>query len=260
MDDLAAEPRGPGQVEGEIEHVLLVLARLLQQIVPFGFDDDVAGRAGERAFARAFDVDVVAMGDFEHREPERRLDLAPGSVALDEDHLRHQADSPRRGARPRRRRRSSARIAAASAGPSGRTAAPAQPRGDDAEPPTPAQLSRRPPASARAVPRRSASCRATTITAWVTGRASARSARSRAPANSSSHSLQRRHRGREPANPAQTPRDRPAPTALPPTAIATSQLGAAGIDADRRARRARIGRAAVRLLDLKQLHGSDRSI
>src|SRR6185437_11698610 len=50
-DDLAAEPRGLRQAEGEVEHVLLVLARFLEQLVPFGIDDDVAGRAGERALA-----------------------------------------------------------------------------------------------------------------------------------------------------------------------------------------------------------------
>ena len=94
-DDLAAEARSRGQAEGEIEHVLLVLARLLQQLVPFRIDDHVTGRAGERALAGALDVDVVPVRDFEHREAERRIDLAAGPVALDKDHLRHQRNPPR---------------------------------------------------------------------------------------------------------------------------------------------------------------------
>src|ERR1700741_2087067 len=105
-DDLATEARRHGEVEREVEHILLVFARLLEQLVPLRIDDDMASRAGERAFAGAFDVDVVAARYLEHRHSERRIDLAPGAVALDKDHLRHYSD---RGAR------SSARIAAASA-------------------------------------------------------------------------------------------------------------------------------------------------
>src|SRR5580658_933659 len=89
-DDLATEPGRLRQPEGEVEHVLLVLARILQKLEPFGIDDDVAGRAGERALASAFDVDAVLMGDLEHREPERRVHFATLAVALDESHLRHE--------------------------------------------------------------------------------------------------------------------------------------------------------------------------
>src|SRR5690242_15172019 len=109
-DDLAAEARGLRQAEGEVEHVLLVLGRVLQELVPFGIDDHMAGRAGERALARAFDIDVVAMRDLQHREPDRRLDRAARSVALNECHLRHEnlssASAPNpRPARPLRARR-----------------------------------------------------------------------------------------------------------------------------------------------------------
>src|ERR1700761_5313212 len=62
-DDLAAEAGSLGQAEGEVEHVLLVLAGLGQQVVPFVLDDDMAGRAGERALARTFEVDIVLMRD-----------------------------------------------------------------------------------------------------------------------------------------------------------------------------------------------------
>src|SRR5204862_1043003 len=65
-DDLTAEPRRYGQAEGEVEHVLLVLGGVLQQFVPVRVDDNMAGRAGKRAFASALDIDVVAVSDFEH--------------------------------------------------------------------------------------------------------------------------------------------------------------------------------------------------
>src|SRR5438477_6937596 len=83
-DDLAAEPRGLCEAEGEVQHVLLVLARVLQQLVPFRIDDDMTGRAGERTLAGALDVDPVLVGDLQHRKPERRLDLTAVAVAFDE--------------------------------------------------------------------------------------------------------------------------------------------------------------------------------
>ncbi len=90
-DELAAEPRGLGEAEGEVEHVLLVLARLGQQLVPVGIDDHMAGRAGERALAGALDIDIVAMRDLEHGKPDRRVDLLARAVAPDKHHLGHQA-------------------------------------------------------------------------------------------------------------------------------------------------------------------------
>ena len=104
-DDLATEARRHREIERQVQHIFLVLARLGEQLVPLWIDDDMARRAGERAFAGAFDIDVVAARDFEHRHSDRRIDLAPGAVALDKDHLRHYSG---RGAR------SSARIAAVS--------------------------------------------------------------------------------------------------------------------------------------------------
>src|SRR6266851_9425751 len=89
-DDLAAEARGLRQAESEVEHVLFVLARLLQDLVPFRIDDDVAGRAGERALAGALDVDAMLVRDLQHREAERRVHLAARPVALDESHFRHE--------------------------------------------------------------------------------------------------------------------------------------------------------------------------
>ena len=66
-----------------------------KQLVPFRIDDDVTGRAGERALAGALDVDLVLVRDFEHRQTERRLDLAARPVALDECHFRHEKNPPK---------------------------------------------------------------------------------------------------------------------------------------------------------------------
>src|SRR6185437_13966921 len=60
-----------------------------QELVPFGIDDHVTGRAGERTLAGALDVDAVLVRDLEHGEADRGLDLAARAVALDEHHLRH---------------------------------------------------------------------------------------------------------------------------------------------------------------------------
>src|SRR6516165_2856239 len=64
--DLAAEPRSVGQAEGQVQHVLLILGRRLQQLVPLGIDDDMASRAGQRTLAGALEIDVVLMGDLQH--------------------------------------------------------------------------------------------------------------------------------------------------------------------------------------------------
>ena len=88
-DDLAAEARGPGQPEREIEHVFLVLAHRLQLAEPGGIDDDVTGRAGHRALARALDVDAVAERDLQHGVADRRRDLVAGAVGVDEGHGGH---------------------------------------------------------------------------------------------------------------------------------------------------------------------------
>src|SRR2546430_10054427 len=46
--------------------VLLVLGRLVQPRVPLRIDDHMAGRAGERPLAGAFDIDVVLVRSEEH--------------------------------------------------------------------------------------------------------------------------------------------------------------------------------------------------
>src|SRR5215469_6728848 len=88
-NDLAAEPRRKRQVEGEVEHVFLVLARCVQQLVPLRIDNDMTGGTGKRAFAGSFDVDAVTARYLEHRHAEGRLDLAWRAVTLDESNLWH---------------------------------------------------------------------------------------------------------------------------------------------------------------------------
>src|SRR5579864_1218361 len=207
-DDLAPQSRGPRQAEGEIEHVLLVLGWLLQQIEPLGVDDHMAGRAGERALAGAFEIDIVAMGDLQHGETDRGLDHAPRAIALDEDHLRHHR-SVIDGADASPAAKSSASTAAPSAGAAcastPRTSAAASARGIRRSTVRPA------PAAARSIT--AASTPSLAITAWVTGRASACSARAFSVASSAAGS----------AGSDQTAPSRPRNNSgLPPAEIATA--------------------------------------
>src|SRR5712691_11449568 len=67
-DDLAAEARRCGQAESKVEHILFFFARLPQEVVPLGVDDDMTGRAGERPLAGALDIDAVFECYVDHRE------------------------------------------------------------------------------------------------------------------------------------------------------------------------------------------------
>src|SRR5260221_2028496 len=87
--DLTAEPRRVGEAKGQIEHVFFVLAGRRQLNEPGLFDHDVAGRTGKRALAGTLDRNVIAMGDLEHGQAERRIDLLARSVLQYERHLRH---------------------------------------------------------------------------------------------------------------------------------------------------------------------------
>src|SRR5262249_20891208 len=49
----------------------------------------MAGRAGERTLAGAFEIDVVAMRDLQHRQSAGRVDLDARAISLDERHLGH---------------------------------------------------------------------------------------------------------------------------------------------------------------------------
>src|SRR5665213_2655154 len=50
----------------------------------------MAGRARQRALARALDIHVVGVRDLQHRQAERRVHLAARAIALDESHPGHQ--------------------------------------------------------------------------------------------------------------------------------------------------------------------------
>ena len=67
--DLAGEPRGAGRGGGEVEHVLLRLGRRRQLREILGIDDDMAGRAGHRALAGAFERLAIGLGDVEQPLP-----------------------------------------------------------------------------------------------------------------------------------------------------------------------------------------------
>ena len=66
--DLAAEPRGLLQAEGEVEHVLLILGRRRELVEPRRVDHDMAGRAGQGPLAGTLQVDAMLMRDLQHRE------------------------------------------------------------------------------------------------------------------------------------------------------------------------------------------------
>ena len=162
----------------------------------------MAGRAGERAFASAFDVDAVTMRDFEHREPERastsrslpsRSIKTIVGISRDPDPGGAEILGEDRGSN------AGAELALKSV-----TAA----RRKIISPACSAPVTRGAGAG-------SGSTRKTT-TAWVTGRASARSARSRAPSNSSRHCVAAPSNGgtaRRCSKPSRSART----TALPPT-------------------------------------------
>ena len=62
--DLAGQPLA-GDVGGEVEHVLLVLAGAGQPGEPLGIDDHMAGRAGHLALAGAFERHAGGLRDVE---------------------------------------------------------------------------------------------------------------------------------------------------------------------------------------------------
>src|SRR6185437_1462779 len=210
--DLATETRRLGQAEGKIEHVFLVLGRVLQQLIPFGFDDDVTGRARQRAFARALDIDVIAVGDFENRQADRRLYCLARPVTFDKCHLGHSIQSINQGRGeviPTAGDKSSAIRAApraAASGPASRSIA-----ADCAttrRTVNPAALAA---VSSAALSRPSG----VAITAWVTGRASCFSARARNASSTASSACPAVASRRSPSAPGRI-------SALPPSAIATA--------------------------------------
>src|SRR5687768_2688586 len=88
--DLAGETRGAGDVQREIEQILLLLARPRKLREILGGDDDVAGRAGHLALARAFERLAVRLGEVEQAlagRPPHLLDVvAVGRDEADQGH------------------------------------------------------------------------------------------------------------------------------------------------------------------------------
>ena len=76
--DLAAEARRVGEAKGEVEHVVFVITGLLEMVVCVLIEDDVARRAGNRALAGAFEVDVVLVRNAQQVVALVRLDGLDG--------------------------------------------------------------------------------------------------------------------------------------------------------------------------------------
>ena len=77
-----------GQAEGQVEHVFFFFGGFAKFIEPFRIDDNMAGRTGQRAFASAFKIDTVLVGDFQHRQAVGGIDFFCRSVGRDEDNFR----------------------------------------------------------------------------------------------------------------------------------------------------------------------------
>jgi len=82
---LAAQARRLREPPREVEHVLLVLRRLLQHVINLVREHDVAGGACEGALARSLEVDVFSMGEFQQINTNRCITLVrlPGFVHLE---------------------------------------------------------------------------------------------------------------------------------------------------------------------------------
>jgi len=87
--DLAAQAGGGGQAESKIEHVFFVLADLAGSVEPRRVDDDMARRARHRAFASAFNVYVVTVGNFHHGQALRRVNFVARAIGFDKGHFWH---------------------------------------------------------------------------------------------------------------------------------------------------------------------------
>ena len=99
-DDLAPEAGRLRKAEREVEHIFLVLGGFGQAFKIFGMDDDVAGRARQRAFAGAFEIDPVPVSDLKYRQSNRSVHFMTLSFGVDERHSRHRnPHGPMKGTR-----------------------------------------------------------------------------------------------------------------------------------------------------------------
>ena len=79
------------QAEGEVQHVLLLLARGRQPVEVCGVDDHMAGRAGQVAVARALQRLAVGLSQVEQARALDAARLARGAVRGDEADADHAA-------------------------------------------------------------------------------------------------------------------------------------------------------------------------
>jgi hypothetical protein len=86
--NLTAQPASLGQAKRQIQHVVLVVAGLLHLVEHiFARDDDVAGRAGARAAARALHLEVVGLRDVEQVVAVGDFEGHFGAVLFDKGHF-----------------------------------------------------------------------------------------------------------------------------------------------------------------------------
>ena len=87
--NLASETRGFLKPEGEIEHVVLVLARRARPVIPVVIDDDVAGGAGQTSPAGSLDAQIGVASGLHHADTLIDGDLVLLAVRGGEYNLRH---------------------------------------------------------------------------------------------------------------------------------------------------------------------------
>ena len=89
QDNLAGQAAGARDSGGEVEHVLLVIARGFELGEPVGGNDYVAGGAGHLAFAGAFERHSGGLTKFEQPRASFGLRLHTFTPGGNEDDLDH---------------------------------------------------------------------------------------------------------------------------------------------------------------------------
>jgi hypothetical protein len=88
-DDLASQAAGMGQAKGQVQHIFLRLGRGGQAVIIVGIDYHMAGGASQAALTGAFQIDLVAVGDFQDGQAYRRIHLLGGTVTVNKGHFGH---------------------------------------------------------------------------------------------------------------------------------------------------------------------------
>eukprot|EP00043_Microstomoeca_roanoka_P014998 m.149648 g.149648 ORF g.149648 m.149648 type:complete len:147 (-) comp16159_c0_seq1:70-510(-) len=84
--DLTTKSRRFCKADCKIEHVQLLILRLLQLRVPFRVDNQMAGRTCKRSSACAFEIDVIINSDVEEVLANARMTDLLTALSITEDH------------------------------------------------------------------------------------------------------------------------------------------------------------------------------